>query len=65
MNNLESKVLRIDWKCLWKLAAEDKNSSTFEIVKQNPNHELNICLNCTGYNNKCFGYRTLSKNENL
>lgn len=63
MNLLERKILKIDWKCLWKLTVEDKNSSTFEIVRADKNHNLNPCLSCTGYDNKCIGYRNYEMNK--
>lgn len=41
-------------KCIWRIMAENKKSTTFKDV--NNNHPLYQCVLCSGYKFNCQGY---------
>ena len=50
----------IDDICIWKSMADDKESTTFQIVKkeveEGKEHPLGQCLRCSGFEHSCKNY---------
>jgi hypothetical protein len=51
-----TEATTIDDLCTWKEIEKDPESTTFQDVRDNPDHKLYKCILCDGYDRACEWY---------